>query len=104
MDFITDLLRVNDYDQICIIVDKFIRMAHFIPVKSRLVYILTLAFIREVWRLHGLPIGVVSDRDTVFTRKLWSETRRLLDISQDMSTVYYPYADWETETVNQVLE
>ncbi len=70
MDFITDLPKVSGYDQIWVVVDRFTKMAHFIPLKNRLAHNLALAFIREVWRLHGLPLGVVSDRDTVFTSKL----------------------------------
>ena len=70
MDFITDLPKVDGYDQIWIIVDKFTRMAHFIPLKNRQAHIFAIAFIREIWRLHVLPIGVIPDRDTVFTSKL----------------------------------
>ena len=90
MDFITDLPKVNGYDQIWVIVDRFTKMAHFIPLKNIQAHTLAIAFIREIWRLHGLPMGVVSDRDTVFTSKLWSEVMRLLDVSQDMSTAYHP--------------
>ena len=104
MDFITDLPKVNGYDQIWVIVDRFTKMAHFIPLKNRQAHTLAIAFIREIWRLHGLPMGVVSDRDTVFTSKLWSEVMRLLDVSQDMSTAYHPQTDGQTERVNQVLE
>ena len=52
MDFITDLPKVNGYDQIWVIVDSFTKMAHFIPLENRLAHNLALAFIREVWRLH----------------------------------------------------
>ena len=104
MDFITDLPKVNNYNQIWVIVDRFTKMAHFIPLKSREAKTLAKAFVKEVWRLHGLPYGIVSDRDTVFTSKLWSEVMRLLDISQDMSTAYHPQTDGQTERVNQVLE
>jgi len=86
------------------VVDRFSKMAHFIPLKNRQAGNLAKAFVREIWRLHGLPLGVVSDRDTVFTSKLWSEVMRLLDISQDMSTAYHPQTDGQTERVNQVLE
>ena len=84
MDFITDLPKVNGYDQIWVIVDRFTKMAHFIPLKNRQAHTLAITFIREIWRLHGLPMSVVSDRDTVFTSKLCSEVMRLLDVSQDM--------------------
>ena len=49
-------------------------------------------------------MGVVSDRDTVFAFKLWSDIMRLLDISQDMSPAYHPQTDGRTERVNQLLE
>ena len=104
MDFLTDLPKVNGYDQIWVIVDRFTMMTYFIPLKNRQAYTLAIAFIRAIWRLHGLPMGVVSDRDTVFTSKLWSKVMRLLDVSQDMSTAYHPQTDGQTERVNQVLE
>ena len=104
MDLITDLPKVHSYDQIWLIVDRFTKMAHLIPLKNRHAHTLAIVFIREIWRLHGLPMCVVSDRDTVFTSKLWSEVMRLLDVSQDMSTAYHPQTDGQTERVNQVLE
>ena len=104
MDFITDLPKVHGYDQIWVIGDRFTKMGHFIPLKNRQAHTLAIAFIREIWRLHGLLMGVVSDRDTVFTSKLWSELMRLLDVSQDMSTAYHAQTDGQTERVNQVLE
>ena len=79
-------------------------MVYFIPLKNRVAHTLALAFIKENWHLHGLPMGVVSDRDTVFTSKFWSEIMRLLDISQNMSTAYHSQTDGQTERVNQVLE
>ena len=80
MDFITDLPKVNGYHQIWVIGDRLTKMAHFIPLKNRQAHTLAIAFIREIWRLHGLPMGVVSIRVTIFTSKLWSEVLRLFDI------------------------
>ena len=104
MDFITELPSVSGYDQIWVIVDRFSKMAHLIPLKSRTAPTLAKAFVREIWRLHGLPLGEVSNRDTVFTSKLWTEVMRLLDVSQDMSTPYHLQTDGQTDRVNQVLE
>ena len=70
MDFITDLPKVNSYDKIEVIVDRFTKMAHMIPLNDRQAHTLAIAFLREIWMLHGLPMGVVSDRDTIFTSKL----------------------------------
>ena len=104
MDFITELPSVSRYEQIWVIVDRFSKMAHFVPLKSRTAPTLAKAFVREIWRLHGLPLGVVSDTEMVFTSKSWMEVMRLLDVSQDMSTAYHPQTDGQTERVNQVLE
>jgi len=53
-------------------------MAHFIPLKNRKAKELALIFVREVWRLDGLPKTVVSDPDMVFISSFWSEVMRLL--------------------------
>ena len=104
MDFIMELPSVFGYDQIWVIVNRFSKMAHFVPLKSRTAPTLAKAFVREIWRLYGLPLGMVSDRDTVFTSKSWTEVMRLLDVSQNMSTAYHPQTDGQTERVNHVLE
>ena len=104
IDFITDLPKVGGYKQIWVVVDRFSKIAHFIPLESKEAGNLAKAFVREIWRLHGLPLGVVLDRDAIFTSKLWSEVMQSLDISRDMSTAYHPQTDGQRERVNQVLE
>ena len=85
MDFIPDLTNVKGYNLCWVIVDRFTKMAHFIPLKNRKEKELPLIFDREVWRLHGLPKRVVSDRDTVFMSLFWSEVMRLLEVELDTS-------------------
>ena len=104
MDFITELPSVSGYDQIWVIVDRFSKMAHFVPLKSRTAPTLAKTFVREISRLHSLALGVVSDIDPVFTRKLWTEVMRLLSVIQDILIAYHPQKDGQTERVNQVLE
>ena len=66
MDFITDLPLSDGHDSIWVIVHRFTKMAHFVPLKSNAKKAPDLAqiFLREVWWLHGLPSTIVSDRDT----------------------------------------
>jgi len=90
MDFITDLPNIKGYNQCWVIVDRFTKMADFIPLKNRKPKELALIFVREVWRLHGLPKRVISDRDTVFISSFWSEVMRLLEVELAKSLAYHP--------------
>jgi len=104
MDFITDLSNVKACNQCWVIVDRFTKMAHFIPLKNRKAKELAMIFVREVWRLHGLPKRVVSDRDMVFMSSFWSEVMRLLEVELDKSSAYHCQTDSQTERANQILE
>ena len=84
MDFITDLPESNGCPSIWVIVDRFTKMAHFIPLRKNQTKGADLAplFLQNIWRLHGIPTDIVSDRDTRFTSQFWSELARLLGIRQ----------------------
>jgi len=80
-------------------------MAHLIPLRiAEPIKQLALTFVNEVWRLYGLPESIVSDRDTVFTSKLWSSLMQLLQVKLNFSTPFHPSSDMQTERVNQPLE
>jgi hypothetical protein len=107
MDFITALPESDGFTQIWVIVDRLTKMAHFIPLKTEEespVRDLAIIFAREIWRLHGLPADIVSDRDTRFTSHFWQELTSHLGIQLSMSTAFHPQADGQTERINAVLE
>jgi hypothetical protein len=110
MDFITALPESDSYTQIWVIVDRLTKMAHFIPLRvnegssESPVEDLAKVFAKEVWRLHGLPSDIVSDRDTRFTLRFWQELTKHLGIKLSMSTAFHPQTDDQTERVNEVLE
>ena len=69
MDFNTGLpKRKKQNDSIFIVIDKLSKVAHFIPVKStyKAVNIADI-FLKEIFRLHGIPKAIISDRDVKFT-------------------------------------
>jgi hypothetical protein len=61
-------------------------------------------FTRNVFRLHGLPDSIVSDRGPQFISKFWKTIHKELGVSVDLTTAYHPQSDGQTERVNQVLE
>jgi len=80
-------------------------MAHFIPVRTdEHIKELALTFVKEIWRLHGLPESIVSDRDTRFRSKFWTSLMQLLQVKQNLSTAFHPERNRQTERVNQTLE
>jgi hypothetical protein len=106
MDFITDLPLSEDCDQLWVIVDRFTKMAHFIPLQKgeQSAENLARVFTKEIWRMHGLPLDIVSDRDSRFTSKFWKALTSQLGIRARMSTAFHPQTDGQTERTNQTIE
>ncbi|XP_035823161.1 uncharacterized protein [Zea mays] len=105
MDFIEALPSSHSYTCILVVVDLFSKYANFLPLKHPFTA-LTVArlFHDQVYKHHGLPHSIVSDRDKVFLSNLWKELFRLADVQLRMSSAYHPQSDGQTERVNQCLE
>jgi hypothetical protein len=105
LDFIEGLPKSQSYDSILVVVDKFSKYAHFIPLAHPYTA-LTIAqlYFNHIYKLHGLPEALISDRDRVFTGNLWQELFKLSDTKLLMSSSYHPQTDGQTERVNQCLE
>ena len=106
MDFVTGLPTIQGgYDSIMVVVDMLTKVSHLIPVKvSYKASDIARIFIKEVFRLHGLPKRIVSDRDAKFTSKFWRSLFQAIDTQLCFSTTYHPQSDGQTERVNQVVE
>lgn len=91
MDFITGLPRAQGKDCIYVVVDRLMKFAHFFPITTT--YTATQVvdlFFREVFKLHGLPRSIVSDRDSKFMSHFWQELFRLCGAKLTPSTSYHP--------------
>jgi len=104
MDFITDLPHSEGCDQLWVVINRFSKMAHFIPLKEKTTADLTKIFAKEIWKYHGLPTDIISDRDSRFTSKIWREFLGLLGIRLRMSIAFHPQTDGQTERLNQTIE
>jgi len=106
MDFITELPLSEGCDQLWVVIDRFTKMAHFLPLKveKKTVADLAVIFAQKVWKHHGLPSDIVSDRDLRFTSETWQEFLWLSSIRPRMSTAFHPQTDRQTERLNQTIE
>lgn len=90
---------------ILVVVDKFSKYAHFVPLKHPFTALkVAEAFMKNIFCLHGLPLAIISDRDPIFTSAIWQELFKLSQTELRLSSSYHPQTDGQTERVNQCLE
>ena len=106
MDFITKLPRTSTgYDTIWVIVDRLTKSAHFLPIKETdEMNTLAQLYLKEIVSRHGVPISIISDRDSRFTSNFWKSLQKALGTKLDMSTAYHPQTDGQSERTIQTLE
>ena len=61
-------------------------------------------YLANVWKHHGLPRTIVSDRGSLFTSDFWKRLCQHLGIESRLSTAYHPQTDGQTERTNAVME
>jgi hypothetical protein len=105
LDFIVGLPESAGYDSVLVVVDRFTKMAHFIPCTEKTDAMETaMLLIHYVFKLHGLPTSILSDRGPQFKAKLWRAVLTAYKITRKLSTAYHPETDGQTERTNQTLE
>ncbi|GJY32894.1 putative reverse transcriptase domain-containing protein [Tanacetum coccineum] len=93
------------YDSIWVIVDRLTKSAHFLPVKTTdSMEKLTQLYLKEIVCRHGVPISIISDRDSKFASRFWRSLQGALGTQLDMSTAYHPQTDGQSKRTIQTLE
>nr|GEW03393.1 reverse transcriptase domain-containing protein [Tanacetum cinerariifolium] len=106
MDFVTKLPKTsNGHDTIWVIVNCLTKSTYFIPTRETdIMETHTRLYIKEIVYRHGVPISIISDRDSHFTSRFWQSLQSALGTQLDMSTAYHPEIDGQSERTIQTLE
>ncbi|OJT10654.1 Transposon Tf2-12 polyprotein [Trametes pubescens] len=105
MDHIVKLPPSHGFDSVWVVCDRLTRYAHFIPcTESSDAPEFAWLFLDRIFRHHGMPESIVSDRGPVFVSRFWNTLTSLLHTKLKYSTAYHPQTDGLTERTNQSLE
>ena len=106
MDFVTGLPRtLGGNNTIWVIVDRLTKSVHFLPMKVNFsMDRFASLYVREIVRMHGVPVSIVSDRDPCFTSRFWHSLQKALGTKLSFSIAFHPQTDGQPERVIQVLE
>nr|GEV95091.1 putative reverse transcriptase domain-containing protein [Tanacetum cinerariifolium] len=106
MDFINKLPRTRSgHDSIWVIVDRLTKSAHFLAVREDYkTEKLARLYINEIIARHGVPVLIISDRDSYFTSRFWKSLQKALGTRLDLSTAYHLETDGQSERIIQTLK
>jgi transposase InsO family protein len=106
MDFIVQLPKTKSkHDAILVVVDRLSKRIHAIPTTTNVTAPeVAQLFFQNIFRLHGLPRIIVSDRDPKFVSNFWKALFKQLGVRLAMSTAHHPQTDGQTERANRTLE
>ena len=101
IDFLCGIPICGNYNMIMVVVDRLTKMAHFIPCTTALTAQDCARLLKtHVFKHHGIPGELVSDRDPRFTSHFWEGLLEVLNIGSLKSTANHPQTDGQTERVN----
>ena len=105
MDLVTKLPRTKrGHDAIWVIVDRLTKSAHFLPIRETISSEkLAEIYMNEIIARHGVPVSIVSDRDTRFTSRFWRKFHEDVGTNLRLSTAYHPQTDGQSERTIQTL-
>ena len=104
IDIIGPLPKSNGMDAIVVIVDQFTKMIHLKATTTNVSSEGIAKIYRDdIWRLHGIPRKILSDKGPQFTSNFMEEFTKALGTKRQLSTAYHPQTDGQTERINQEI-
>lgn len=105
INFIVGLPLCKGKFVIFVVVDRLTKYANFMALAHSFTALtVTQVFVENVFKLHGMPPTIVSDRDAIFLSHFWKEFFKLQGSKLYMSSGYHPQSDGQTDVVNRCLE
>lgn len=107
LDFIEGLPPSKGKHCILVVNDRLSKNAHFLSLSLSHPYTaldVAKVCLNQVFRLHGMPMDITSDRDPTFLSEVWREMFRVPGVDLNYSTAYHPQTDGQTEVTNKTLE
>ena len=106
MNFVVGLpLTRRKHNSVWVVVNRLTKSAHFLPVRTDYsLDKLAELYIKEIVRLHGIPISIISDRDSRFASRFWGKLQTTLGTQLKFSTEFHPQTDGQLERVIQIME
>lgn len=108
VDFVGPLPESTNYngsfDMICVIIDHLTSLTHLVPCRQTITARQVAELLFEcIYKHHGLPTSIVSNRDSLFTSQFWSRFNQLIGIKLKMSSAYHPQTNGATECMNRMV-
>lgn len=105
MDFMGELPDSEGFNAVLVITDRFTKMQRYIPAKTTwTAEDVASVYITDIWKLHGLPRHITSDRGPQFASEMFKQLNKKLDIHLRLSTVHHPQTDGLSERAIQTLK
>jgi hypothetical protein len=105
MDFISDLPKSGNKSVIMVVVDRLSKYSYLCALQhSFIASMVAQIFMDRLFKIHGMPHSIVSDRDPTFTRNFWQELFKIQGTELHLSTAYHPQTDGQTKVFNKCLE